>query len=46
MNCVAQPNISSEGNERRQLRSVKTNTRGFEEYRLARNVLFMRCICA
>jgi hypothetical protein len=38
--------VSSEGNGRHhQLYSIKTNTQVFEEYRLARNLLFMRCIC-
>jgi hypothetical protein len=38
-------NVSSEGNERGQLLSIKTNIRGFEDYRLARNLVSKRCIC-
>ena len=37
LNYLAQLNVSSEGNERDQLLSIKTNRRGFEDYREARN---------
>jgi len=42
---VAWLNVSSERNERGQLLTIKTNIKGFEDYRLARNLVFMRCTC-
>ena len=36
-NCIALPNISSEGNERPLLLSIKTNIQGFEDTGRLRN---------
>jgi len=46
MNGAAWLNVLSEGNARVQLLNIKTNIQGFfEDYRLTRNLVFMRCIC-